>query len=684
MADSAVQRRLKDADLDSELLLAAVMGHHLRAGHKTLLQPLPVARSVVRLLLEDEDFNTVWREVEDRVGARVPSPLPARRRLTVSDLGESATEIKRVLQRMNSQLRDDPCRRRLLSAVRSALIVADAVGSAVVRLPEGGPSGQGDPARISRWVRSCVADPLSPQDIRDSIIEPRKRELGDRFKDFNDFQRRMLVQPSRTLLTAPCGSGKTLAAWKWVEAQVGKNRISRVIFLYPTRATATEGFRDYVSWAPEASLVSGTAEYDLQGMFESPDDPRSGRDYRVDPRLYALGLWSKRIFSATADQFLPFLQYGYGQVCLLPLLAESLLIVDEVHSFDESMFSTLKRFLKEFTAVPVLCMTATLPEERRRDLVTDCGMQPYPEAMPADLAKVAKHPRYRVEWIDHEQATATARFWMERKARVLWVVNRVDDCRDTYNTIQESGAEWPTYCYHSRYRLCDRRDRHNELIRGFQQAAGDKDHPQAILGVTTQVCEMSLDLDADVLITDLAPISAIIQRMGRCNRDNERLIDESRIGMVYVVRRQEGRDKPYERADLDTAEAFINSITGRDASQRDLEDAFKVHDNQIVEPDKLCPFLDSGAFAQAGEETFRDIDEFTVPCVLDGTDLDEVLVALRERRSIDALIVPVPRRHTADHLRPDDPRFPRWLSVARSEGYDRITGFGVHRPRERP
>src|SRR4029450_671832 len=91
------------------------------------------------------------------------------------------------------------------------------------------------------------------------------------------------------------------------------------------------------SGAPEdePGLLSGRADYELQDMFEDPADPddlRKGRKYRSDPRLFALGHWNKRIFSATADQFFPFLQYGSGPLCLLPLLAESVLVVDEVHS----------------------------------------------------------------------------------------------------------------------------------------------------------------------------------------------------------------------------------------------------------------------------------------------------------------------------------------------------------------
>jgi hypothetical protein len=113
-------------------------------------------------------------------------------------------------------------------------------------------------------------------------------------------------------------------------------------------------------------------------------------------------------------------------------------------------------------------------------------------------------------------------------------------------------------------------------------------------------------------------------------------------------------------------------------SQKGLEDAFRRHDNQIVEAKKLCPFLDSGPYATAREESFRDTDDFTVPCVLDGEDLAKVMKSLKNRERIDGFLVPVPRRYVAHHLRPDDPRFPHWLSVAMSDNYDTIKGFGIN------
>jgi hypothetical protein len=63
--------------------------------------------------------------------------------------------------------------------------------------------------------------------------------------------------------------------------------------------------------------------------------------------------------------------------------------------------------------------------------------------------------------------------------------------------------------------------------------------------------------------------------------------------------------------------------------------------------------------------------------VLDGVDLENVLRSIKNRERIDGFIVPVPRQYVAHHLRPDDSKFPRWLSVASSDNYDKITGFGI-------
>ncbi|MDY6784294.1 MAG: hypothetical protein SW833_17395 [Cyanobacteriota bacterium] len=120
----------------------------------------------------------------------------------------------------------------------------------------------------------------------------------------------------RALLLSGCGSGKTLFAYKWHQAMLAQHQVGHLIFLYPTRGTATEGFKDYVGWVPEsdASLLTGMALYELKAMRENPPDSTRGngqsKDYTTDERLFALGFWEKRFFSATVDQFLSFLSHS--------------------------------------------------------------------------------------------------------------------------------------------------------------------------------------------------------------------------------------------------------------------------------------------------------------------------------------------------------------------------------------
>ena len=124
------------------------------------------------------------------------------------------------------------------------------------------------------------------------------------------------------------------------------------------------------------------------------------------------------------DQFLAFLQYGYGPMCMLPVLADAVVVIDEVHSFDNKMFTALKGFLRNFD-VPVLCMTATLPKNRRDELVTECGLKPY-EDRPGELATIAGVKRYRLRRADSQMtAEAEVRKALTAKKRVLWVVNQV-------------------------------------------------------------------------------------------------------------------------------------------------------------------------------------------------------------------------------------------------------------------
>ncbi|MGE3818121.1 MAG: CRISPR-associated helicase Cas3' [Isosphaeraceae bacterium] len=696
---------LTAAGIDETVILAAVLSHHVKVApkgssvNKHALGTLVGKRETLRFYPDHPDFEWVWHAFQAEVGSPCPSTIDFPTRWDKTTIRAKSEALSRSLDEAHREHRKDRPWWGFVAAVRSGLIVADAVGSAVVRFDLN--DGQTAEVAIEAWVKDCFSTPLTGEDVWENVVTKRIDELrrkkkwddqsGHEFggvRGFTRFQCEVADQGPRVLLTAACGSGKTLAAWNWIKAQIDARPtdqpLSRALFLYPTRATATEGFRDYVSWAPEdeAGLLTGTSDYELQDMFSNPEDsndPRKGQKYQSNARLFAIRHWPRRVFSATADQFFPFMQYGYGPLCLLPLLAESILVVDEVHSFDRSMFNTLCRFLKEFPEVPVLCMTATLSDERSNALI-EYGLKPHTgqETPPDGGVTDSNYPRYRVKWVDRVEARRLASGALADWKRILWVSNRVDDCQSVYASFGDDGDalhdERTAFCYHSRFKLEDRKDRHQELIKAFQDAVKDGAGPRSLLGATTQVCEMSLDLDAQILVTELAPIASIIQRMGRCNRDSKRMRrPDHPIGRVYVLRPEPGKEKPYEKEELALAARFVDKLHGRDVSQAELESIYREIDPGTIEPTRYCPFLESGPYADGKEDTFRDIDEFTVPCVLE-SEVSRVVAAVRERKPIDGFIVPVPRRFALDRPTESSP-LPRWLRVAETSRYDKLTGF---------
>ncbi len=140
--------------------------------------------------------------------------------------------------------------------------------------------------------------------------------------------------------------------------------------------------------------------------------------------------------------------------------------------------------------------------------------------------------------------------------------------------------------------------------------------------------------DADVLITEEAPITALIQRMGRGNRKS--VVPET-VGDIYVYPPDDPK-KPYTPEDLTGVPAFLAELDGKTVGQTDVEEALKQYGRKPPQGDRPVQFIISGPYANGDEEDFHDIDDFVEQGILSEP---EYVQAPRLRRP--GLIVPVPR-----------------------------------------
>jgi CRISPR-associated endonuclease/helicase Cas3 len=665
----SVRKWLEPSKLDLEVITAAVNSHHLKSHPKCWGIPRTLVKEFELYIKKPEVINILEKigKIADVNGLpELPESWVASDRFwqqVYQDVRDTSDDFTFDIQEDHQEHHE---RRSLLLAVKAGLLAADSVASAMFRTDN----------LMEQWLADNLHKPaITAKEIETQILEPRYRQISEETKKpfrLKKFQEKAQEQSNRTLLLSACGSGKTIFGYKWHQTVVNRHNVGHIIFLYPTRGTATQGFRDYVAWAPEtdASLLTGTASYELREMAENPDESAStkDKDFTTEERLFALGFWSKRFFAATVDQFLSFLTHSYSSLCLLPVLTDSVVVIDEVHSFSRGMFDNLISFLEHFD-IPVLCMTATLPKTRRRELER-VKFEVFASVADDELREVEQRDRYIIEKTDFQKAFDRAissyqqnKCILQQNKCILWVVNTVDRCCQTAAMLEEKlGVQ--VLVYHSRFRLMDRRDRHNETVAALKFCPGQR---KPVIAVTTQVCEMSLDLDADELITELAPVSSLVQRFGRSNRSSER--DKAFRSHIFVY--EPSDCKPYKEYELNAAQKFMAEVTG-EVSQCKLADALERNSPSERDADGSSSFINGGYWAFS--EPFRDTDDYSVNALLD-SDLDTVKVLIDNHQPFDGYIVPVPNKKYA--IWEERPSWmPRYIAMANSSLYSSEKGFG--------
>jgi CRISPR-associated endonuclease/helicase Cas3 len=370
--------------------------------------------------------------------------------------------------------------------------------------------------------------------------------------------------PLLTVIEDLPGSGKTEAGDLIVQRLVALGRADGSYIGLPTMATADAAFERKFDDASNISFGSRIFEGTPQIILAHSRKHRHRR-FRFTPTQAGVeegeghasawfGRSSRRALLTelgvgTIDQALAGALRARHATVRLVGLWRKVLLIDEVHAYDDYMRALLESLLRwqGMMGDPVVLMSATLPSSIRRTLVqayAEGAGWPDVSAM-ADRAKpgayplltlvsqqgIAQHPLppmpgpgtrpVRFEAV-HEEETVDARIaeWLAVGRSVIWFRNTVEDAVATWerHLDQARAMSRPEpLLYHARFLPGDRAVAEAALLGAIGKRASPENRCGRLV-IATQAAEQSLDLDADEMITDLAPADAVVQRLGRRRR----------------------------------------------------------------------------------------------------------------------------------------------------------------------
>lgn len=559
--------RADDAEMLLDCVIAAVGGHHLKLDEvwkKAALALQGGCGTALHMLLTHPDLKPLFNQ-----------PICEREvNFSLVDGEPDFIGLRRVLFSINSKRWCDTLKKesdwwRFAATVKALVVAADVAGSAM--LPEK------EKVVIREWVHDALRRRVSSEQMRQVV----KARLNG--KEPRDFQRAIGGSRKKvTLVEAGCGSGKTAAAYLWAAHHAqGK----KLFFCYPTTGTATEGFLGYVHETDvEAQLIHSRAAVDLEGIAEVADDEENDHLLRIE----SLKGWSPQVVICTADTVLALIRNNRRGLYNSPAILSGAFVFDELHAYDDRMFEAVVALIRALPGASFLLMTASLTKARKDFLLKLIGdVQEVPS--PYDLEEIQ---RYQFQRLSSEEAYEKAKAAAASKGRVLWICNTVGRAQGVLRRLTNEGVVARTY--HSRFKYKDRVRQHRKIIRWFSRGKPKL----GIVAATTQVAEMSLDLDADLLISEVAPIPALIQRLGRLNR---RVTPENKGEPRTAFFLMPESAPPYDVEELQLAERWIEELIAmnRPLSQTDLSERFNGLSpvGELRRLDTGSAWLDSGWFA---------------------------------------------------------------------------------------
>lgn len=359
------------------------------------------------------------------------------------------------------------------------------------------------------------------------------------------------------IIEAPMGLGKTEAALALSEILAARAGAGGMFFGMPTQATSNGIFPRLEKWAgglaeDEQTLLAIKLAHGNAALNEDYRELFTGHsnlNIESDSGLIVHDWFSGRkqtllsdFVIGTVDQLL-MAALKQKHVMLKHFgLSGKVVVVDECHAYDAYMSKYLDMAIQwlGIYKVPVIILSATLPAKRRAELVeayVGRGLKCIDDAWKSSLAYPlltyteknfvkqkalafdGENKEVSVRRIIRDEVAATAGYAVERGGCVGLIVNTVRKAQEFAAELQSAFPKAEVIIMHAQFIMTDRAKREEQILKRVGKHSTPESRRGLII-VGTQVLEQSLDLDFDLMITELCPMDLLLQRTGRLHRHN--------------------------------------------------------------------------------------------------------------------------------------------------------------------
>ncbi|ACI19282.1 CRISPR-associated helicase/endonuclease Cas3 [Dictyoglomus thermophilum] len=362
------------------------------------------------------------------------------------------------------------------------------------------------------------------------------------------FQKKAIhLRDKNILLVAPTGSGKTEFAVNWI----GNDK---AVYTLPLRVSVNamyERLKEIFGKDKIGLLHGDCAYYGLDEIRTLENDFQEHLHHVTSSRQL-----SYPITVSTADQiFISFFHFpGYEKI--FSIFPYTKIVVDEPQAYTSESLAVIVEGLKRIDNVggKFCLMSATFYPILRNEL------QDISEIIEVEASNNSSHfIRYYPEKDIEDMISEIIENYKKGK-KVLVITNTVKKAQSIYNLLR-SNKELKVNLLHSRFIWKDRNMKEKQIF------LDEKSHAPCIW-ISTQIVEASLDIDFDILFSELAPLDTLIQRMGRVYRKREYSEDIPNIVIAGSLGKPSGKSHVYDSALIDATHNILSEINTKKLDER--------------------------------------------------------------------------------------------------------------------